>query len=93
LIYCEGEKETHATDGGPCSIEIDGAYFGTTFPHAFLLAHSHLVPSPPTQVYVPKIYGFKVHPTSEYYTGSTTTKADRSSHRRGRTRVDRMLRS
>lgn len=49
--------------------EIDGAYFGATFPHVFLMTHAHLVPPPPTQVYVPRVYGYKVHSSSEYFTG------------------------
>ncbi|CAN8284518.1 unnamed protein product [Cochlearia groenlandica] len=40
---------------------IDGAYFGTTFPHLFLMAYGNLKPQKPIQTYVPKIFGFKVH--------------------------------
>ncbi|XP_010469209.1 PREDICTED: casein kinase II subunit beta-3-like [Camelina sativa] len=40
---------------------IDGAYFGTTFPHLFLMTYGNLKPQKPTQNYVPKIFGFKVH--------------------------------
>uniref|UniRef100_A0A0D6QU84 Casein kinase II subunit beta n=1 Tax=Araucaria cunninghamii TaxID=56994 RepID=A0A0D6QU84_ARACU len=39
----------------------DGAYFGTTFPHLFLMTYSHIKPSKPVQSYVPKIFGFKIH--------------------------------
>ena len=41
---------------------IDGAYFGTTFPHLFYMTYSDLRPSCPMSTYVPKIFGFKVHP-------------------------------
>ncbi|KAJ0239857.1 Casein kinase II subunit beta-3 [Hirschfeldia incana] len=41
--------------------DIDGAYFGTTFPHLFLMAYGNLKPQKATQSYVPKIFGFKVH--------------------------------
>ena len=40
---------------------IDGAYFGTTFPHLFMMTFNHLQPSKPQQEYVPKIFGFKVN--------------------------------
>ncbi|CAG7866043.1 unnamed protein product [Brassica rapa] len=40
---------------------IDGAYFGTTFPHLFLMTNGNLKPQKPTQSYVPRIFGFKVH--------------------------------
>ena len=40
---------------------VDGAYFGTTFPHLFFMTFSALVPPPPTMVYVPRVFGFKVY--------------------------------
>ncbi|CAM8997215.1 unnamed protein product [Rhodiola kirilowii] len=41
--------------------DIDGAYFGTTFPHLFLMTYGHLKPQKPSQSYTPRIFGFKVH--------------------------------
>eukprot|EP00934_Nitzschia_sp_Nitz4_P007328 Nitzschia sp. Nitz4//scaffold8_size234185//108470//110063//NITZ4_001260-RA/size234185-snap-gene-0.43-mRNA-1//-1//CDS//3329559815//7318//frame0 len=46
---------------------IDGAYFGTTFPHLYLMTHPDLIPSRPTQTYVPRVYGFRVHESSLFY--------------------------
>lgn len=43
---------------------IDGAYFGTSFPHLLLATYPEIVPSKPTQSYVPRIYGFKIHKSS-----------------------------
>lgn len=40
---------------------IDGAYFGSTFPHLFLMTYGHLKPQPDARGYVPKVFGFKVH--------------------------------
>ncbi|CAD5176303.1 unnamed protein product [Musa acuminata subsp. malaccensis] len=40
---------------------IDGAYFGTTFPHLFLMTYGHLKPQKPSQRYVPRVFGFKLH--------------------------------
>ncbi|XP_057979699.1 putative casein kinase II subunit beta-4 [Malania oleifera] len=40
---------------------IDGAYFGTTFPHLFLMTYGHLKPQKATQGYVPRVFGFKIH--------------------------------
>ena len=42
-------------------LDIDGAYFGTTFHHLFLMTYERSVPLPPTQSYVPRIFGFKIH--------------------------------
>ncbi|CAF1995703.1 unnamed protein product [Brassica napus] len=40
---------------------IDGAFFGTTFPHLFLMTYGHLKPPKATQNYVPRVFGFKLH--------------------------------
>jgi len=45
---------------------LDGAYFGTTFSHLFLLTHPELIPARTTQTYVPKIYGFRINKDSVY---------------------------
>ncbi|MBA0853778.1 hypothetical protein Goshw_021844 [Gossypium schwendimanii] len=41
--------------------DIDGAYFGTTFPHLFLMTYGHLKPQKLTQNYIPRVFGFKIH--------------------------------
>jgi len=46
---------------------IDGAYFGTTFPHLFLMTHPELIPPRPNQNYLPRVYGFKINESSLYY--------------------------
>ncbi|XWS38670.1 hypothetical protein CRYUN_Cryun19dG0150800 [Craigia yunnanensis] len=40
---------------------IDGSYFGTTFPNLFLMTYGHLKPQKASQSYVPRVFGFKVH--------------------------------
>jgi hypothetical protein len=40
-------------------LDIDGAYFGTSFPHIFLKQFPELMPKGPAR-FVPKIYGFKI---------------------------------
>ena len=39
---------------------VDGAYFGTTFPHLFMMTYGNVQPAPPTQSYVPRVFGFRV---------------------------------
>mmetsp|Transcript_13739 Transcript_13739/g.22734 ORF Transcript_13739/g.22734 Transcript_13739/m.22734 type:complete len:370 (+) Transcript_13739:136-1245(+) len=46
---------------------IDGAYFGTTFPHLYLMTHPDMIPAKPGQNYTPRVYGFKIHTSSLYY--------------------------
>lgn len=42
-------------------VDIDGTYFGTTFPHLFLMTYPHLKPQKPSQQYIPRVFGFKIH--------------------------------
>ncbi|KAJ2083456.1 casein kinase 2 regulatory subunit [Coemansia sp. RSA 988] len=44
--------------------KIDGAYFGTTFPHMFFQAFPSLIPEQPPSLYTPKIYGFAINERS-----------------------------
>ncbi|XP_057977750.1 casein kinase II subunit beta-1-like isoform X3 [Malania oleifera] len=41
--------------------DIDGAYFGTTFPHLFLMTYGHMKPPKASQGYVPRVFGYKIH--------------------------------
>mmetsp|Transcript_11184 Transcript_11184/g.11211 ORF Transcript_11184/g.11211 Transcript_11184/m.11211 type:complete len:500 (+) Transcript_11184:165-1664(+) len=43
---------------------IDGAFFGPTFPNLFMMSFEELVPEPPVDRYVPRIFGFKIHSSS-----------------------------
>ncbi len=42
----------------------DGAYFGTTFPHLLLMTYPSLRPPPAADSYVPRVFGFKLHPSA-----------------------------
>jgi casein kinase II subunit beta len=44
--------------------KIDGAYFGTTFPHLFQQIYPELIPPRPRFNYVPRVFGFKIHKSS-----------------------------
>ena len=46
---------------------IDGAYFGTTFPHLYLMTHPEMIPVKPSQQYIPRVFGFKIHQSSVYF--------------------------
>jgi len=53
---------------------IDGAYFGTTFPHLLLQTYPEFVPTKPAFAYVPRIFGFKIHKSSTNYPRPTRDK-------------------
>lgn len=41
--------------------DIDGSYIGTTFPHLFLMTFPSAIPPPTTMLYVPRVFGFRIH--------------------------------
>lgn len=43
-----------------CS-DVDGAYFGCSFPHIVLQTYTDIIPKEPPVVFVPRIYGFKLY--------------------------------
>ena len=48
----------------PLQCSIDGAYFGTTFPHLLLMTYPMYRPPKSTDTYVPRVFGFKLHPSA-----------------------------
>ncbi len=53
----------HGNIGSGGGAGVDGASFGTTFPHLFLMTFSNLVPDPlpVDSAYIPRVFGFRVH--------------------------------
>lgn len=40
---------------------MDGAFFGTTFPHLLLMTYPSIRPQRQPEQYVPRVFGFKLH--------------------------------
>jgi len=49
------------TRGGRAQGNVDGVFFGTTFPHLLLMTYPSLRPPRPTETYVPRVFGFRLH--------------------------------
>ena len=45
----------------PVQGNVDGAFFGTTFPHLLLMTYPSIRPQRPPEQYVPRVFGFKLH--------------------------------
>jgi len=62
-LYCGNCKDIYKCKSSRHD-NIDGAYFGTTFPHLFYLVFPEFVPKGSTQSYLPRVFGFRLHPSS-----------------------------
>lgn len=53
---------------------VDGASFGTTFPHLFLMTFNNLVPDSLSSdsAYVPRVFGFRVHQSARQRNGTAS---------------------
>ena len=68
-VYCPLCEEVYNTRHQ--GFDIDGAYFGTSFPQAFLMAYPDLNPKlKEYKGYIPKLFGFRIFGKlgSKYYT-------------------------
>ena len=65
----------HGPGPGSGSGAVDGAAFGTTFPHLFLMTFNNLVPKPlnSKSKYVPRVFGFRVHDSARQRPPTTGT--------------------
>ncbi|XP_022229747.2 suppressor-of-stellate-like protein [Drosophila obscura] len=58
-IYCP--RCLDIFDPPQASAMLAGCMFGTSFPQMFFMELPSLRPQPPTETYVPRLYGFQVH--------------------------------
>jgi len=60
-------KSHHSALDDLGNASVDGASFGTTFPHLFLMTFNNLVPDAlsPESAYVPRVFGFRVHQSAK----------------------------
>jgi len=60
-LYCPRCQETYEPRGPNSCRDLDGAFFGTSFPHIFLQTFPNLVPLDPPVCFVPKVFGFRIY--------------------------------
>jgi len=65
---------------------IDGAFFGTTFCHLFLMTFPQLKPDIRPKAVIPKVYGFRVHPDAYQLCLEESKKKQRNAQKRLRRR-------
>jgi casein kinase II subunit beta len=60
LLYCIHCEDAYHPRSNRYS-NIDGAYFGTSFPHLFFQTFKQVLPKKSTDHYVPRIFGFRLY--------------------------------
>ncbi|KAI7865262.1 hypothetical protein BDF14DRAFT_1883641 [Spinellus fusiger] len=59
-VYCPNCKDIYKPASSRFS-SVDGAHFGTSFPHLFIQAFPRVIPQQTTSTYVAKLFGFRIH--------------------------------
>mmetsp|Transcript_12181 Transcript_12181/g.27662 ORF Transcript_12181/g.27662 Transcript_12181/m.27662 type:complete len:262 (-) Transcript_12181:97-882(-) len=59
-VFCPSCREIYFPKSSRLEC-LDGAYFGTSFPHLFFLTYPQHVPQSLPPPFVPRIYGFRIH--------------------------------
>jgi len=60
-LYCPRCQETYEPRNSNGCQDLDGAFFGTSFPHIFFQTFPNMVPLEPPAFFVPKVFGFRIH--------------------------------
>eukprot|EP01013_Petalomonas_cantuscygni_P037087 TRINITY_DN6784_c0_g1_i1.p2 TRINITY_DN6784_c0_g1~~TRINITY_DN6784_c0_g1_i1.p2 ORF type:complete len:228 (-),score=22.48 TRINITY_DN6784_c0_g1_i1:1467-2150(-) len=60
--------------------DLDGAYWGPTFAHLFLLCFPYYVPHPPRERYIPRIFGFEIATQEQVAEVEAVESARRQGH-------------
>ncbi|KAI5819633.1 casein kinase II beta subunit [Pyronema omphalodes] len=59
-LYCAKCEDVYSPKSSRHAA-IDGAYFGTSFPHILFQVYPALIPQKSNERYVPRVFGFKTH--------------------------------
>eukprot|EP00053_Salpingoeca_punica_P004062 m.46872 g.46872 ORF g.46872 m.46872 type:complete len:222 (+) comp12582_c0_seq1:89-754(+) len=75
-LFCPSCNELY-TPRSSRYAKLDGAYFGASFPHMFYAVRPELRPPQNIVRYMPRIYGFKLHPTAYKEMASRRDETDK----------------
>lgn len=75
-LYCPKCMDVY-TPRNSRNQHTDGAYFGTGFPHMLFFVHPEARPIKPVNQFIPRLYGFKIHPKAFALIHETNGERDR----------------
>lgn len=81
-LYCPHCEDVYNPPSRRHSV-VDGAYFGTTFPHLFFQIYSALSPTKNEERYKPKIFGFNIHKIADEQRRQVGWKVEQIERRKG----------
>ncbi|CAM9890411.1 unnamed protein product, partial [Ectocarpus sp. 8 AP-2014] len=84
-LYCPKCQDVYVHPSHAAQ-RVDGAYFGTTFPHLFFMTYGTLVPDPLDKTFVPRVFGFRVHSTAPNGASASGDRHDQRLQERKRLR-------
>lgn len=73
MTYCPKCQDVFIPPNTLAARYVDGAYFGTTFPHFFLMQYPDHVPPRPERKYTPRVFGYRIHKSSPSYQLAAST--------------------
>eukprot|EP00762_Andalucia_godoyi_P007564 ANDGO_00777.mRNA.1 Putative casein kinase II subunit beta-4 len=74
-LYCPKCMDVYAPRSTRHQV-LDGAYFGTSFPFIFLMQFPEHVPMKASEVFEPRVFGYKVHKSSPVFSISADHMPD-----------------
>jgi len=89
-VYCPRCLETYHPRSSKHA-NLDGAYFGTTFCHLFLLTHPELIIPKPVESYTPRIFGFRINDSSLYFKLRETNKPKESKRKSSKSKSNQVV--
>ncbi|KPM12029.1 casein kinase II subunit beta-like protein 1 [Sarcoptes scabiei] len=66
-LYCPRCRDIYVPQFSSKFITLDGAFFGTSFPHMFFMVYPSQRPLPSTLKFVPKLFGFRINEKAYEY--------------------------
>ena len=78
VLYCPKCREIYFPKSHRRG-NLDGAYWGSTFASLFFMTYPELVPAPSEDAYVPRVFGFKVHTSSKFWSHNAVEEGPRPS--------------